>query len=769
MRLHKDAPSFVMFGAFCLIRWFRFHALAGLLLAGVIFVNGGCGTRGNLAGPLAINSFVATPASVTAGQSTVLSWSVSLAAVSVSISNGGSTPSSGLTAISGTSVSVTPAATTTYTLTAADGSGNSTTATVTVTVVAAPVISSFTASPITISNSGASTLTWAVANATAVSIECISNGCQFQNAPENTYVPVTGNSIAVNPGATTTYQIQATNAAAQTAVAQVTVNVVLAPVINTFTASPASIGMGQSATLSWSVSGASTISISGIGTVTGTSIQVNPAQTTTYTLTATATDSTGTFMVSSTAQTTVTVSTTPPPSITSFIATPPSVGPGGHVTLTPVFTPVDNSTTADLASCTGTEAQCSSATANFQDLGPVTSGEVFDAYPAASTTYRLTVTNTNPAPATALTRVIAGDVAVLAGFPTDRGYQDGSGQSARFNQPTGIAVDASGNIYVADTINNMIRMITPAGVVTTFAGDTANGPGLPGVPGSIDGPTQCNTAQPCAEFNQPEGVAVDSQGNVYVTDSGNNTIRVISGGMVTTIAGTAGTAGYQNGPGATALFYSPEGVAIDLHGNLIVADTSNCVIREISGISTSSVTVSTLAGPSGSGQCGYADGGINGSGVSLARFNFPTSVAMDANENVYVADQNNDVIRLIAPGGTVSTLAGLAGTPGSTDADGGAARFTQPSGVAVDALGNIYVADSGNYTIREISPSPSPAADGSGVNVTTIIGQAGNPDATIAGGSLPSLIASPDELAVDPSSGNLFITMNVHAIVKAPY
>jgi sugar lactone lactonase YvrE len=758
-------------GAFHPQSFFGLRTLSSLCAAALFFACNGCGNAGNLAGPLAINSFMATPATIGAGQSTTLSWSVTVAAAKLSISDGSSSQNAtGLTPFSGNSVTVTPAATTTYTLTATDRSGNTDTQTATVTVVPLPAIASFTASPAIISDNGGSTLNWNVSNAATVSIECISVGCQFENSPVNTYVPVTGNSVVVNPTTPTTYQLTAYDAAGDTANAQVTVNVVLAPIIKSFTASPATIGAGQSSTLAWSVSGATTISINnGIGTVTGSSIQVSPSQTTIYKLTAIATDSTGVFQVLSTAQATVSVSLTPPPQITSFIATPASVGPGGDVTLTPVFTPVNSSTTATLSQCTDTVANCSGPKAVFVSLGSVTSGEVIQANPTASTTYTLTVTNTNPQPAVASVRVLAGDVAVLAGSPTNHGYQNGLKQAAMFDQPNGIAADSFGNLYVADTANNLIRMITPAGEVSTFAGDTANGLGFPGVTGSNDGPTQCGTSKPCAEFNGPIGIAVDAGNNVWVSDSGNNTIREISGGMVTTVAGIVGPGGYQNGPVATAAFFSPEGMAFDAQGNLYIADSSNCAIREITGIGTASTAVSTLAGPSGLGQCSYADGGINGSGVSLARFNNPTGLAVDSNGNVYVADENNDVIRLIAPGGNVSTVAGLANAAGSKDGTGTLARFNHPTSVALDGQGNIYVADSENYTIRRISPSPSPTPDGSNVNVITVIGQAGNPNAALTGGPLPSMIAAPNQIAIDPTSGNQFITMNVQAIVSAPY
>ena len=235
---------------------------------------------------------------------------------------------------------------------------------------------------------------------------------------------------------------------------------------------------------------------------------------------------------------------------------------------------------------------------------------------------------------------------------------------ATFNAPTGVAVDTAGNVYVADQGNNLIRKIDPSGTVTTLAGS--------GQAGSANG-TGTN-----ASFNQPWGVAVDAAGNVYVADKYNNMIRKISpAGVVTTLAGS-GTAGSANGTGAAATFYSPSGVAVDAAGNVYVADDGNNMIRKIN----SSGLVSTLA----------------------SSFSFPSGVAIDAVGNVYVSDQGTQSIRKISPSGVVSALAG-SGAPGSANGTGAAASFNQPIGVAVDAAGNVYVGDEGNNLIREISPS----------------------------------------------------------------
>jgi sugar lactone lactonase YvrE len=270
-------------------------------------------------------------------------------------------------------------------------------------------------------------------------------------------------------------------------------------------------------------------------------------------------------------------------------------------------------------------------------------------------------------------------VTTLAGMPgiLGEGSADGTGAAAQFFEPTGVAVDpTTGNVYVADLDNDTIRMITPGGVVTTLAGS-------PGQAGSADG------TGAAAQFNGPSDVAVDAAGNVYVADTFNDTIRKITpAGVVTTLAGSPGQVGSTDGTGAAARFDKPIGVAVDAAGNVYVADTYNDTIRMI----TPAGVVTTLVGSPG--QAGSADG----TGPA-ARFDFPSGVAVDAAGNVYVGDTYNYTIRMITPGGVVTTLAGAAGHAGSTDGTGAAAQFFEPTGVAVDAAGNVYVADS--YAFRQ--------------------------------------------------------------------
>jgi Dockerin type I domain/NHL repeat len=328
----------------------------------------------------------------------------------------------------------------------------------------------------------------------------------------------------------------------------------------------------------------------------------------------------------------------------------------------------------------------------------------------------------------------AGVVTTLAGTAPVAASADGSGSAARFSIPYGVAVDGSGNVYVGDTNNETIRTITPAGVVTTLAGTAP-------VAASADGTGSA------ARFYYPSGVAVDGSGNVYVADEGNNTIRKITpAGVVTTLAGTAGSSGSADGTGSAARFYYPSGVAVDGSGNVYVADELNHTIRTI----TPAGVVTTLAGTA------LSYGSADGTG-SAARFRYPSGVAVDGSGNVYVADEGNSTIRKITPAGVVTTLAGTAGSGGSADGTGSAARFSNPWGVAVDGSGNVYVADTYNSTIRTITPA--------GV-VTTLAGTApvaGSADGT---GSA-ARFNRPFGVAVD-GSGNVYVadTYN-HAIRKS--
>ena len=318
-------------------------------------------------------------------------------------------------------------------------------------------------------------------------------------------------------------------------------------------------------------------------------------------------------------------------------------------------------------------------------------------------------------------------VTTIAGSSTNsQGYADGTNGAAKFFDAYGVAVDGMGGIYVADVNNHRIRKITPVGtdwVVSTLAGTA--------VAGSGDG-TGTN-----ALFFSPHGVAVDGSGNVYVADTVNNTIRkVTSAGVVRTVAGLAESSGSADGNGRDARFYQPRGVAIDSAGNIYVADTANQTIRQITSVGVVSTLAGSVTNP------GSADGA-----GGYARFNSPSSAAVDRAGTVYVADTLNHAIRQITAAGVVSTIAGSTNA-GWADEIGTNARFNSPAGVALDRGGNMYVADSGNFRIRRV------AWAGTNWVVTTIAGSGASVMADGTNGSAG--FSYPMGIAVD-SATNLYV------------
>lgn len=292
-------------------------------------------------------------------------------------------------------------------------------------------------------------------------------------------------------------------------------------------------------------------------------------------------------------------------------------------------------------------------------------------------------------------------VTTLAGSPRLVGFADGTNGTATLNGPSGVAVDGSGNVFVADQSNNTIRRVTPNGVVTTLAG-------MAPLFGSQDG------SNSVARFNRPYGLAVDGNGNIYVTDSGNYTVRKMTqigtNWAVTTIAGTAGQTGNFDGTNGTVRFGAfvngPRSIAVDGSGNLILADVGNSTIRKLTAVGTNWIA-STIAG---NGNIGTQDGTNSG-----AQFYNPYGVALDVAGNIYVTDGDN-LIRKMTPQGTnwvVKTIAGNTAPFQNVDGTGTAAGFFAPEGLRVDSAGNVYVADANNSTIRMMNPA---------TEVTTIAG-----------------------------------------------
>jgi sugar lactone lactonase YvrE len=299
-------------------------------------------------------------------------------------------------------------------------------------------------------------------------------------------------------------------------------------------------------------------------------------------------------------------------------------------------------------------------------------------------------------------RVLPGGTLGLIAGRSGTAYADGTGPAAGFNRPYAVVVDSSGNLIVADTENHAIRQVTQAGVVTTLAGQQ-------GQSGSTDGPGASAT------FMRPDGIAIDRSGRIVVSDSGNQTLRVLtrSGAQVdvATLAGQADNshnmlASGRDGSGTAARFMLPRGLGVDLDGNVLVADGS--AIRKVTPAGAVTTAAGVLMNVTPADGTGSAAGfGWNFSGGTLWS---------DAAGNVIYTDELASAVRRIAPSGAVTTIAGSIGTAGHADGSAGAARFTGPRGAVGDATGNLYVADNRNYVIRKIAP------DGT---VSTLAGTAG--------------------------------------------
>jgi trimeric autotransporter adhesin len=257
--------------------------------------------------------------------------------------------------------------------------------------------------------------------------------------------------------------------------------------------------------------------------------------------------------------------------------------------------------------------------------------------------------------------------------------------SAELNFPAGVALDASGNLYIADANNNVVRKVTTAGTISTIAGN-----GTAGYTGNGGAATN-------AELNGPYGVVLDASGNLYIADTNNNVIRkVTTAGTISTVAGTGSSGNTGNGgPATSAKLSGPAGIAVDASGNLYIADSGNNVVRKV----TTAGTISLVAG---TGTVGYSGIGSVATSVDLS---WPVGVAVDASGNIYIADAESNVVLKVTPTGTLTTVAGN-GNIGYTG-DGGPAvnaELNNPTGVAVDGAGNLYIADTLNNVVRTVTP-----------------------------------------------------------------
>jgi hypothetical protein len=382
----------------------------------------------------------------------------------------------------------------------------------------------------------------------------------------------------------------------------------------------------------------------------------------------------------------------------------------------------------------------------------------------------------------------AGTITTVAGNGA-QGYSGDGGlaTSAALYSPQGVAVDASGNLYIADTSNNVIRKVTPGGTITTVAGNGSptcvytSGVGWTGCYGGDGGPATS------AELHAPYGVAVDAFGNLYIADYYNNRIRMVApNGTITTVVGNGYGVGIvggysgDGGPATSAELNNPSGVTVDASGNLYIADTLNQRIREV----TPGGTITTVAGngscaiKDANGKCFSGDGGP----ATSAELLYPTGLALDASGNLYIADWGNERIRKVTPDGTISTVAGN-GSPSCTSSNGVAtacyggdggpatnAELSGPNGVTLDASGNLYIADYGNNRIRKVT---------TGGTMTTVAGNGslictysnGVATGCYGGDGGPATSAelfSPTGVALD-ASGNLYIADDINNRIREVY
>jgi hypothetical protein len=310
----------------------------------------------------------------------------------------------------------------------------------------------------------------------------------------------------------------------------------------------------------------------------------------------------------------------------------------------------------------------------------------------------------------------------------------GPATAATLANPAAVAYDTHGNLFLADASNHVVREISSSGNITTIAGT------------GIEGYSGDGAAATSAQLDTPTGVAVDAVGNVYIADSHNHRIREVSNGTITTLAGT-GTPGFSgDGAAATAAQLSlPSGVAVDTTGNVYIADTNNHRIRKLSG-----GNITTLAGD---GEEFYAG---DGAAATAAALDSPTGVAVDGSGNVYIADRLNQRIREVS-GGNITTLAG-SGTAGFSGdgASATAASLAKPSGVSIDAAGNVYIADTDNQRIRQVGGGVIATAEGSGSQ-----GYGGD-----GGPSTAAILNSPHGVAPD-AAGNLSIADKLNQRIRS--
>ena len=325
----------------------------------------------------------------------------------------------------------------------------------------------------------------------------------------------------------------------------------------------------------------------------------------------------------------------------------------------------------------------------------------------------------------------AGNAGAGAGYSGDTGQAT----NAQLNSPRGVAVDSSGDVYIADYQNYVIRKVAN-GVINTIAGN-----GAMGFVGDFNLATS-------AELSGPLGVAIDSSGNIYIADAPgpSDRIRKVSFGVITTFAGSAAGFAGDGGPASNASLNYPAAVAIDGAGNIYIADTANNRVRRIS----SAGIITTIAG---NGTPGYNGDNITATSASLFS---PQGVAVDSLGNVYIADTKNHRIRKVS-GGVITTVAGVGVQGYSGDSGPGTtAQLTAPKGVAIDSTGNLYIADTGNNVVRRIA----------GGLITTVAGTGSAGYSGDGGPGSKATLNTPTGLAVDPTGGYIYIADSQNNVIR---
>jgi len=338
-------------------------------------------------------------------------------------------------------------------------------------------------------------------------------------------------------------------------------------------------------------------------------------------------------------------------------------------------------------------------------------------------------------------------ITTVAGNGT-AGYSGDSGAatSAELDYPSGIFLDSSGNLYIADQVNHRVREVSTSGTITTIAGN-----GTAGYLGD-------KAAATSAELNYPCAVAVDSKGDVFIADTANNVIREVSGGTITTFAGDNSLGAGYAGDGAAATsaqLDAPVGLAVDSAGNVYIADSNNNVIRKV----TTDGNINTIVGNS------YGDYGGDGGTAIASSINHPLGIALDAAGNLYIADQLNQRIRKVtATNNSITTTSIITTVAGSGvigySGDGGPAvnaRFQDPSWVALDSSGNMFITDLVNNVVRRVS-----AADGT---IATIAGNGHYGYYGDGGPALQAAVVFPLSVAVN-AAGNIYIAQGENNVVR---